>query len=125
MENIHPGSGRKLETKEKFTIEEIRQILKVIDNKEHPNLFVEEEIKNIKGDLMAIVFTDNEKDIDKEGNESAISYLLTLPGQRYRPDGTLGRVVDYPFLTKDYDGGAYSKRLADYKDGEWVNLEKE
>lgn len=123
MENFIPASdGNKIELKEKrvFTIDEIREILKTIDGKEHPNLSIEEEIKNIKDELMAIVFTDNEKETDREGKESAISYLLTLPGQRYKSDGTPGRIIDYPFLTKDYDGGAYSEMLAVYKEGEWT-----
>lgn len=115
------GGGHNLETKDKeeFTVEKISKLLNVIDGKERPNLFIEEEIKNIKGELMAIVFTDNEKETDKEGKESAISYLLTLPGQRYKSDGSPGRVVDYPFLTRDYDGGAYSEMLAVYKEEKW------
>lgn len=123
MEDFIPASGgNKTESKEKrvFAIEEIREILKTIDGKERPNLFIEETIKNIKGEEMAIVFTDNEKETDREGKESAISYLLTLPGQRYKSDGTLGRVVYDPFLTKDYNGGDYSEMLAVYKEGGWT-----
>ena len=124
---IVTDNGRGLETKEtkEFTVGEISALLKVIDGKERLNLSIEERIENIKGELMAIVFTANEKETDEEGNEFVISYLLTLPGQRYESDGTPGRVVDYPFLAKDYDGGVYSKELADYKDGKWTNVNKE
>ncbi len=47
-------------------------------------------MENIKGELMAIVFIDNETETDEKGNESVVSYLLTLPGQRYKKDGDSG-----------------------------------
>lgn len=113
-----------LKEKHNFTIKEISQLLKRIDGKERPDLAIEESIKNIKGDLMSIVFTNGEKET-KEGSESIITYLLTLAGQRYKSDGTSGRMVSKTFLTKDYDDGFYSEELADYVDGEWINLKQD
>lgn len=111
----------KIEQKEKreFTIEDIRQLLKTIDGKERHTLVIEEEIKNIKGELTSIIFTDNEIE---DGSE--VSYLLTLPGQRYKKDGTPGNLGEETLLTKDYDGGIYSKKLAEYREGKWIDLTK-
>lgn len=105
-----------------FTVEEIRGLLKKIEGKEHVDLAVKEKIENIKGELMSVVFSSGEKETI-DGMESEITYLLTLAGQRYNKDGTLGRMVSKTFLTKDYDDGmSGSEEFADYVNCEWTNL---
>ena len=114
----------KMESKEQheFTVEEIRNLLKMIDGNERPNLAVGETIKNIKGELMSVTFTSGEIE-NIEGEDHEITYLLTLAGQRYKADGTEGRFVSKTFLTKDYDEGMYmSEEVADHIDGAWTNF---
>jgi hypothetical protein len=116
-----------MESKEKreFTVEEIGNLLKQIDGKERPDLLIVERKENIKGELMFICFTNNEKETI-EGEEHDVTYLLTVAGQRYNNDGTPGRVISNTFLTKDYDNGMFSSELlADHINGEWTNLPSE
>ncbi len=119
-DNMHAGT----ESKEvhEFTLEEIRNLLTKIDGQEHSNLAIKERVENIKGELMSITYSTNERErID--GMEYEISYLLTMAGQRYTKDGKPGRTVSQTFLTKDYDDGMlYSDQWADYANGEWTNF---
>jgi hypothetical protein len=121
------GKEQNSESKEnhEFTIEDIKNLLKRIDGKEHPDLVIKEKIENIKGETTSIVFTDNEKEMI-ENKEHEITYLLTLPGQRYKPNGTEGRLITETVLTKDYDDGMFfSEKIAYYSDGKWTNIDNE
>ena len=97
-----------------FTAEEIGELLRI------PNLTVRERLKDSEGKLAAIVFGSDEKETI-DGVECEITYTLTLPGQRYKTDGSPGRMVSATFLSRDYgDGPLYSEELASFVDGEWV-----
>jgi hypothetical protein len=119
-DTIHTGAESK-ETHE-FTLEEIRSLLTKIDGQEHLNLAIKERVENIKGELMSITYSTDER-VRIDGMEYEISYLLTMAGQRYTKDGKPGRTVSQTFLTKDYDDGMlYSDQWADYTNGEWTNF---
>ena len=118
------GGGVNIESKEKheFTLEEIRNLLKNIDGKEHVDLAIVERIENIKGELISITFSNGENETI-EGAERKISYLLTLAGQRYKIDGSEGRFISKTSLSKDFDEGVfYSEDIAHYIDNKWTNF---
>ncbi len=120
LNDIYAGTESK--ESHEFTVEEIRGLLKKIDGKEHLHLDIKERVENIKGELMSMTFSTDERE-KIEGVEYEISYQLTLAGQRYKKDGTPGRMVTQTFLTKDYDDGMeYSDQMADHVDGQWTNL---
>lgn len=117
-----PEELKQLQERREFAVEEICQLLKTIDGKEHPDLVMGERVENIKGELMAVTFTTGEKET-VEGIEHEITYLLTFAGQRYNADGSEGRLVSRTYLTKDLDDGRFwSDELADYVNNEWVYL---
>ncbi len=111
-----------LESKEdhEFSLEEVRNVLKEIEGKEHPNLSILEEKKTIKGNVMYICFTDGEKEMVGD-EECEISYLLTIAGPRYKSDGSEGVEVIRTSISKDYNEGMNgSEELADFKNGQWI-----
>lgn len=118
---VSEGNVESME-KRKFTVEEIQQLLKTIDGKERTDLVITERAENIKGELIYMVFTSAEKEI-KEGKECRTSYLLTLPGQRYKSDGTVGRMITRTSLERTFpDDEFWAEQAADYIDGKWTNL---
>ncbi len=117
-----PEPTQNIESKEShtFSVEEIRDLLKKIDGKERPNLAIKEKSENIQGELMCITFINKERDT-VGGVECEVSYMVTVAGQRYLPDGSPGRMTSKTFLTKDYDEGkVHTDQLADYINGEWI-----
>lgn len=111
-----------LESKEdhEFSLEEVRNVLKEIEGKEHPNLSILEEKKTIKGNVMYICFTDGEKEMVGD-EECEVSYLLTIAGPRYKKDGTEGVEVIRTSISKDYNEGmSGSEQLGDFKNGQWT-----
>lgn len=120
MSPITEGQGIESQETHEFSVEEIQQVLKNMDGQEHPDLMIGEKIENIKGELTSMIFNSNEMKFI-EGANRRISYSLNLAGQRYKTDGTPGRLVSRTFLTKDYDEAEfYVEDVAEYIDGTWV-----
>lgn len=111
-EQSEPSEGEDQNQKNKLAFA-ISKLLNELDGADHSNLSIRENIRNIKGELISVVLSGDETEI-VAGVKHKVTYTITLAGQRYKADGTPGRLVSTTFLTKDLDDGEfYSEVLVD------------